>query len=109
MFSLRDSLWFKFAHRVPPENSTFEEILIASLVALVLLLGWFIVRRWFFLIGQRAQAARITALIFCCCWGLAWLVGSLDLMGFRSSAAMTIILVLSAGGCFTYLAHLRKK
>lgn len=109
MFSLRDSLWFKFAHRVPPENLTTEEILIAMLVALLLLLGWFAVRRWFFLIGQRARPARVAAMIFCGCWGLAWLVGSLDLMGFRSSAVMTLILVLSAAGCFSYLVHMRKR
>lgn len=109
MFSLRDSLWFKFAHRVPPENLTSEEILISVLVALFLLVCWLAVRRWFFLIGQRARPARVTALIFCACWAAGWLVGSLDLMGYRSPALMTLILALSSIVSISYLASVRKR
>jgi len=108
MYSLRESMWFKFADKIPPEDLSSSEILIAVLVALAIVACWFILRRLFFVIAQRAGAARFTAMVFCICWAFAWLLGSLDLAGFRSFTLMTLIFFLSLVGCIGYLAWARR-
>ena len=108
MFSLRESLWFKFADKIPPEDLSSSEILIAALVAFGFIMCWFILRRVFFLIAQRAGAARVTAMIFCICWAVAWLLGSLDLAGLRSFTLMTLIFAFSLLGCIVCLIWARR-
>jgi len=109
-FSLREFLWLKFyGGTLPPENLISREIIISVVVALVILLCWWGIRRVFFLIAQRAKNARGIGVIFCICWSVAWLTGSLEPAGYRSFNLMVILMFLSLAGSAAYLVWVRKR
>ena len=109
IYSLREFLWLKFCGILPPDNLVSNEIIISVIIALLILLCYWAVRRFCFLIAQKAKNARGTGLVFCICWALAWLIGSLELSGYRSFNFMVLLLFLSLIGSIGYLVWVRKR
>lgn len=110
LFSLREVLWLKFySGELPPDSLVSKEIITSIIIAILIVICWWGVRRLFFLIAQRANTARKTGIVFCICWSCAWLIGSLELSGYRSFNFMVLLLLLSLIGSLGYLAWVRKR
>lgn len=110
LFSLREFLWLKlYEGALPPEHIVLCEIIVSLIVTLLILVSWFGVRRLFFIIAHSAKAARKAGLIFSICWACAWMVGSLEFLGYRSFAFMVTVLLFSSIASIGYLVWVRKR
>jgi len=109
-FSLREFLWVKFyGDSLPPSGLVSKEVIVSFIVALFILLCWWVVRKAFFLIAQRAISARVTSIIFCIGLAFAWLLGSLEFAGFQSFSYMIILMFLTVVASMGYLIWVRNR
>jgi hypothetical protein len=112
MFSLREFLWEKiYGGELPPDTLVLKEFFYSLIGVLIIALFWFIFRRLFFHIAQRAKPARATAWMFCGCSALGWFIGSLEPMpfGYGSFKLMVLLILLSFIGSIVYLSWINKK
>ncbi len=99
--SFREFLWKYIYARgeamvIPSPDLLTKEIVTSAVICLlVIVLCWFILRKMLFLLCERAWHSRVTALSFGIFISIAWLIGSLELLGFYSTRWMLILVVIT--------------
>jgi hypothetical protein len=93
---LRHYLWSEIYKAKVPATIFWQEIIVSTIVAVLLLaLYWALKRAIFFGINDNIKYARMGALILSLSLSLAWILASLNLMGFWSSVIAIGLLSLS--------------
>jgi hypothetical protein len=93
---LRHYLWSEVYKGKVPVTLFWQEIIVSLIIAALLLaLYWALKRAIFFGINDNIKYARMGALILSLSLSLAWVVASLNLMGFWSSVIGVALLSLS--------------
>jgi len=99
--SFREFLW-KYVYAggkamiIPSPDLLTKEIVTSVMVCLLwIALCWFFLRKLLFLVCEREWHSRVTALSFGFFMSIAWLIGSLELLGFYSTRWMLILVVVT--------------
>ncbi|MCP4356242.1 MAG: hypothetical protein GY793_11595 [Proteobacteria bacterium] len=96
---LRELLWKYFYAKdqvipIPTPDLISQEIAASIVISVIwFIFCWLILRRLLFLISEKAWHSRLTALIFGFAISIAWLIASLEWLGFYSTKCMTIIII----------------
>lgn len=93
---LRHYLWSEVYKGKVPATLFWQEIIVTTIIAALLLaLYWALKRAIFFGINDNIKYARMGALILSLSLSLAWVLASLNLLGFWSSVIAMALLSLA--------------